>query len=323
MVATAAHRERRCWSTDDVEPRRALGYWIDTVCDSFLEIDIDSPNRERFHARLEQAEFGPATLYMVEADTQTVYRTPARIAGSRYAAYFLLRLHSGQLRLRQYKRDSQVQAGDCVLIDCKEPYQLDCLPTTRCVALRCPQDWLGNWVPSPESIAARPFAAGNGWGAALSAALANLDPERADDLALPESIVAEQIAALLALAAGPGVQASTPRKKLLARLLHTLRDRCCESDLTPGEVADAHGISKRYLHHLFAQAGTTFGNELMRLRLDSARRLLADRRFGAIAIGEVAARCGFVEPSHFARRFRATYGHGPTEFRRNAQDRKS
>jgi AraC family transcriptional activator of tynA and feaB len=315
MVAIAAQRERRCWSTHDVEPRRALAYCIDTVCDSFMEIDIDSPVRDGFRARLEQAQFGPTTLCMVEADTQTVRRTAARIASSRYAAFFLLRLRSGELRLRQYGRESQVHAGDCVLIDCKEPYQLDCLPTTRCVALRCPQDWLRNWIPAPETIAARPFAANTGWGAALSAALANLDPDMAEDLALPDGIVADQIAALLALAAGPDVQASTPRTKLLGRLLHTLRDRCCESDLTPSAVADAHGISKRYLHHLFAQSGTTFGNELVRMRLDSARRLLADKRFSTISIGEVAARCGFVEQSHFARRFRAMYGQGPTQFR--------
>jgi AraC-like DNA-binding protein len=320
MAAMVERRERRCWSTHEVEPQRALAYWIDRVCDSFLEIDIDSPLRDRFDARLEQTEFGPAMLYMVEADTQTVYRTPARIAHSRYAAFFLLRLHSGQLRLRQYGRESFIRAGDCVLIDCKEPYQLDCLPRTRCVALRCPQDWLRNWVPSPEAIAARPFAAHSGWGAALSAALANLDPESTRELALPDSIVADQIAALLALAAGPDVAAATPRHKLFNRLLQTLRERCCEPDLTPGAVAEIHGISKRYLHHLFAQSGTTFGNELVRMRLESARRLLADRRFGAIPIGEVAARCGFVEPSHFARRFRAAYGRGPTEFRRAAQD---
>jgi transcriptional regulator GlxA family with amidase domain len=71
---------------------------------------------------------------------------------------------------------------------------------------------------------------------------------------------------------------------------------------------------------LFAQSGTTFGHELLRIRLELARRLLGDRRFGKISIGEVAARCGFVEPSHFARRFRAKYGQGPTEFRRATQD---
>jgi AraC-like DNA-binding protein len=33
---------------------------------------------------------------------------------------------------------------------------------------------------------------------------------------------------------------------------------------------------------------------------------------------EVAARCGFAEPSHFARRFCSRYGLSPLEFRRRS-----
>ena len=49
-----------------------------------------------------------------------------------------------------------------------------------------------------------------------------------------------------------------------------------------------------------------------------ARHALAywiDTRFAGLTIIEVAARCGFLEPSHFARRFRKAYGVGPTQFR--------
>jgi AraC-like DNA-binding protein len=304
---------RHHWSTADVEPRHALAYWVDTICKSFLEIDIDSPDREHFQARLDESDLGPAKLYLVEADTQTVRRTPTRIAHSRYAAYFLLQLRTGQLRFQQYGREAFIQPGDSVLVDCNAPYRLECLPTTRTVAIRFPQDWLKNWVPAPESLAARPFRSGVGWSTALSAALANLDSD--EELALPPGVVAEQIAALLALAAGPEIHASSGSEKLLKRILSTIRDRCHEPGLSPGAVADIHGISKRYLHYLFAHASTTFGNELMRTRLESARRLLSDKRYDALSVSEVAARCGFLEPSHFARRFRKAFGSGPTEFR--------
>jgi AraC-like DNA-binding protein len=53
----------------------------------------------------------------------------------------------------------------------------------------------------------------------------------------------------------------------------------------------------------------------MRVRLNCAHRLLSDQRFAGLTVSEVAARCGFLEPSHFARRFRKAYGAGPTEFR--------
>ena len=315
MVTTLAQRGRQHWSTADVDSKHALEYWVDTICSTFLEVEIDSPERDHFEAHLDQSLFGPATLCVIEANTQTVRRTRARIARSRYASYFVLQLRSGQVRLHQYDRESYMQAGDCVLVDSTEPYRLDCLATTRAVALRFPQDWLRHWVPAPENFAARTFPSAGGWGAVLSIALANLDTDCDEELALPEGVVAEQIAALLALAAGPSAHASPATDKLLNRLQRTIRDRCHESDLSPTAVAEAHGISKRYLHYLFAQSTTTFGHELMRVRLEFAHRLLGDRRFDGLSVGEAAARCGFLEPSHFARRFRKSFGLGPTEFR--------
>ncbi len=77
MVGTLERPARQCWSTADVDSRHALAYWVDTICKSFLEIDIESPAHDHFHGRLDQSDLGPATLYLVEADTQTVRRTPA------------------------------------------------------------------------------------------------------------------------------------------------------------------------------------------------------------------------------------------------------
>jgi AraC-like DNA-binding protein len=315
MLATIASPARQRWSTADVESKHALAYWIDTICQSFLEIDIDTPERERFRARLAQSSLGPAALHIVEADAQKIRRTPARIANSRYASYFLLQLREGQLRFQQYGRDACIEAGDCVLVDCNAPYRLECPHTTRSVALRFPRDWLRNWLPAPESLAGRPFRSGTGWSNTLCAALANLDTDVEQDLALPEGVVAEQIAALLALAAGPDAHVSRASEKLLNRIRGTMRDRCHEPGLTPGDIADANGISKRYLHYLFAHADSTFGSVLMRMRLGCAHRLLSDTRYSALSISEVAMRSGFLEPSHFARCFRKAFGSGPMEFR--------
>jgi AraC-like DNA-binding protein len=315
MQSVAAAPARQRWSTSDVEPRHALAYWVDTICKSFLEIDIDSPKRHQFHARLEQSVLGPAMLNVLEADPQTIRRTPARIARSQYAAYFLLQLRAGELRFQQYGRHAHVEAGDCVLVDCNAPYQLECVHTTRSVAVRFPRDWLRNWLPAPENLAARAFRPTGGWSTGLCAVLSCLETVRIEELALPEGVVAEQIAALLALAAGPDAQATRSGEKLLMRVRRTIRDRCHEPGLTPATIAEAHGISKRYLHYLFAHVNSTFGDELIQMRLDCARRLLSDARFSALSVSEVAARSGFLEPSHFARRFRRAFGTGPMQFR--------
>jgi AraC-like DNA-binding protein len=315
--AQVAARQR--WTTEDVEPRHALAYWVDTICRSFLEIDIDSPEPAGFQARLDSADFGSGSLYVVQAGTQRVRRTPERIARSRAAWTILMQVRAGEALFRQYGRDCVLRAGDSVVVDCTEPYELDCLGPTRSVVLRFPQHWLSAWLPSVECAAARVFRPGEGWGGALSAALAGLEGISETELALPAGTVAEQLASLVALATGPEARATGPKDRRFRQLQGSLRERCHDAALTPAALAAAQGISLRYLHHLFACAGTTFGAELMRLRLEAARRLLADRRWAALSVAEVAARCGFAEPSHFARRFRRAYGRGPLEFRRSQQ----
>lgn len=303
----------RRWSTDDVEQRRALAYWIDTVCERFLALDIDTPLGAGFRARLDQADLGPATLNLIQAERQRVERTRALVARSGDPMFVLMQLRAGQVRLRQLGREACVRTGECVFIDGAAPYELECPEATSALVLRMPAQWLRRWLPCPEQLPARVFA-GDGWNAALNAALASLDVGALGGLVLPRGAVAEQIAALLALAAGN--EAAVPgRADLRAALLRTLRDRLHEADLAPLAVAAQHGISPRTLHYAFAGAGTTFTEELMQLRLERAQEILRDTRCAALPITEVAARCGFSDPSHFARRFRRRFARTPRQFR--------
>ncbi len=54
----------------------------------------------------------------------------------------------------------------------------------------------------------------------------------------------------------------------------------------------------------------------MLARLQRAQDLLTDPRLRDLPIIEIAARCGFTDPSHFARRFRRQFGVTPLAFRR-------
>jgi AraC family transcriptional activator of tynA and feaB len=302
------------WSTDGVEQHRALAYWVDTVCDRFLELDIDTPVRSHFRACLDQIDFGPTTLSFVGAASQRIRRTPAKISRTRYPAFCLVQFRVGHGILRQRGRELQAHAGECVLVDGTEPYDLECPQATSAAILRMPEDWLRRWLPNAEFSAPTLFSRGD-WSSALCAAMSSLRLETCSDLALPRSTVAEQIASLLTLALGKGVGAESPRT-LLSDLIVTLRDRLEETDLSPLIVASQHDISKRTLHYAFAAAGTTFVEQLMKLRLERAREILSDARQAAPRIEDVATRCGFTDPSHFARRFRQKYGHAPLQYRR-------
>ncbi len=262
---------------------------------------------------MDQLRLGPVMLNFLEADTQLLHRTTAQIAKSREPVCVLVQMRAGHFRLRHRGREALAGPGECVLMDSTEPYDIDCIGRTSALALRLPRGWLQHWVPDPADCVAVTFGSG-GWSGALNAALASLDLESATQLALPPSSVAEQLAALLALAAGKRLEGS-PRAGRLEKLRRAIRDRLHEPDLTPQSLAQQFNISKRYLHQLFAAGDTTFGRELMALRLERARELLRDRRFASLPVSEIAARCGFEDPSHFARRFRRRFGEAPRDCR--------
>ena len=210
-----------------------------------------------------------------------------------------------------------MRPGDCVLMDSRERYEVRCPRPTSCLILHLPPQWLRGFLPRPEVVAGRVLRPERGWSAAVTAAIAALQPTEMSRLALPPGVVAEQVASLLALAAGPDVGTSVSRpEQLNGRLHQALRDRYHEIGLTPAATAGELGISVRYLHHLFAKQSTTFGRELLRMRLGRARDLLGDRRCADAPIGDIAARCGFAEASHFARCFRNAYGFAPSDYRR-------
>jgi AraC-like DNA-binding protein len=304
----------RHWSTSEVEQRQALAYWVDTICDRFLELEIDTPVRDRFQACLDQVDLGPVTANFFEAETQRVLRTSATIARMHTPMFLLLQLRVGQVRFQQLGREVCVSPGECVFIDGTEPYELECPHLTKAVALRLPADWLKGWIAQPERHAARHFNAG-GWSAALCAAVASLDVNSCDQWALPRDAIADPIATLLKLAIGPEREASSQQRTLFNQLVRTLQNRFHEADLTPLTVAAEHGICARSVHYAFARSHTTFVERLMELRLARAREMLSDAHLSDLPVAEVAARCGFADPSHFARRFRRQFGQSPLQFR--------
>jgi AraC family transcriptional regulator, positive regulator of tynA and feaB len=263
-----------------------------------------------------QYSLGPATANFLRATSQSLARSRRRISRIPSEGFLLVHLRDGEFELEHCGRSSLLRGGDCVLVDSQEPYKVRCPPATRCLVLQLPPQWLRAWVPKPELLAGRVLHPDSGWSAALSAALAALQPDGLSELALPPGVVAEQIASLLALAGGPIEADSLQPERLADRLFRQLRERYHEVGLTPAAVASDLGISARYLHHLCAKRATTFGRELMGLRLKRARDLLNDRRYADISIGDVASCCGFAEASHFARRFRNSYGFSPSDYRR-------
>lgn len=123
-----------------------------------------------------------------------------------------------------------------------------------------------------------------------------------------------EIAALF-LQDHPGIETPAPRRggdRYVARALLEM-ERSLEAPRSIPEIAAAAGCPQRELEARFRrQIGALPRTVYRRTRLLAARRLLSGERLG---IAETAARCGYADPSAFARAFRREFGHAPRERR--------
>lgn len=104
---------------------------------------------------------------------------------------------------------------------------------------------------------------------------------------------------------------------LLVRVQAYVRAHLGDPRLSPERIAAAHHVSVRHLYATFAHADLSLEQWLIGLRLESARRDLVRPESRQRTIAAVGRRWGFVNASHFTRRFREAYGVTPREWQRN------
>ncbi|MEW6767074.1 MAG: helix-turn-helix domain-containing protein [Pseudomonadota bacterium] len=103
------------------------------------------------------------------------------------------------------------------------------------------------------------------------------------------------------------------RELRLTQVLIVLNERFAEPDFSAQKLAQAAGLSERYVNELLYEAGASFSSRLLELRLRKVVDLLAqaDQR----KISEIAFACGFNDLSYFNRCFRRRFGLTPTATR--------
>jgi AraC-like DNA-binding protein len=133
-----------------------------------------------------------------------------------------------------------------------------------------------------------------------------------------QAVVGRQLLELLglALASDPRAltsSASAVRAAHISRAERYIRANLSDPDLSPERVAEACGVSKRYLHELFRDMNATVAQRIRDERLIAARDKLGMP--GSSALADIAYRFGFSDQAHFSRLFRQTFGQTPSSYR--------
>ena len=192
-------------STEDVAEKDQLEYWIDMICDEFVQLDCTTGQRKDFKGKIRGTEFDKIRVSEVSADPQDVIRSRKQIAKSTESE-FLLSLQLEDVGfVNQDGRIAELHPGDFALYDSTKPYRLHFDRPFRQIVLQIPYDYLAEQFVKPEIITARRVSAQTAVGALASQFIQSV-AGRLDVLSIQErGVVNQHIIELIALAMGcPG-----------------------------------------------------------------------------------------------------------------------
>ena len=308
-------------STEEVAEKEQLEYWIDMICDEFVQLDCITGKRKNFKGKLRGSELDKIRVSEVSADPQDVIRSRKQIAKSTESE-FLLSLQLEDVGfVNQDGRMAELHPGDFALYDSTKPYRLHFDRPFRQIVLQIPYDSLAEQFVKPEIITARRVSAQTAIGALASQFIQSV-AGRLDVLSIQErGVINQHIIELVALAMGSMSSLreldgqSIARTALLERLKQYIEINIRHPQLNPALVAKHHHISERYQRMLFASTGTTVSRYILDKRLALCREALENESLKDYSITQIAFSYGFNDAAHFSRKFKERYGAPPKEYR--------
>lgn len=245
-------------------------------------------------------------------------RQPHTSARSGLASYLFFLVESGSGELEYEGTAHPLQAGDCVFLDCRQPYRH-----------RTGQDlWHLRWAhfygPNMGAIYKKYQERGGQPGfhtdriQQYRETLQELYKAAGSDTYVRDMIIYGKLVELLTLLMEeswhPGTVHTARAKKQNLQQIKEYLDAHYTERITLDDLSERFFINKFYMTRVFKeQFGQSVTNYLVQLRVTQAKRLL---RFSDHNIEAIAQECGLSDANYFSRLFKKVEGMSPGEYRR-------
>lgn len=299
--------------------------WRDAVGDHLVDVDMrpppEAPANEAFTGSMSLNLLGDDAIAAIEASYQSLMRTPERIRRAERETALLTLVLSGECRITQEGRSALLKSGDLCVYESIKPYRIDVsakmtaiVGTTDRARLETALGDLRLYTVTPLSSATPMGSLAARYWRDLGERLPMLDNGSASRLFRAGLDI---VAAGLAAAHGRKTKASPQAALTLRRAKAFILDNYHRPTLSGAAVAAIVGVSLRRLQELFQQDETTVSDHIRAVRLEAARRQLADPGFARIGVAKIAENAGFADPAQFSRAFRRAFDISPSEARDN------
>jgi len=298
--------------------RRKFSHWQEVHNEQIWSVEYGIASDRPFEADIEATAVGDLVLGQMSGTIKHASRTARHIAkDGRDGHLLLVNLGDAALTGVQMGRDYSLGRGEAVLVSASEPLTMAGGDSNAWTNLVVPSHILTAAFENIDDKLAMPIGAQH---EALNLLVRYCRLlEAGNPLASPDVIAhaTATLVDLVGLAAGAkGAAAELAglrglRAARLSSILANIAANYTDPHFSALSIAQELRLSLRYVHTLLQESGTSFSERVLELRLQRARAMLCDRRFGPLRVSEIAYSAGFGDISYFNRRFRQRFGCTP------------
>lgn len=304
------------WSTSFYD---ADGYdvWREEINNRGLQWSLDKKVDKAFSATDRILPFSNLAIYDCKVGCFGGQRVRRDIKASTRAVYDLVMIKEGVQFVEHDGINTKVVPGQMLLWDTEKECRVKVDKATSYQAVAIPKDVVHS-LTRYNPLQPRIIDGHTGFGAVVNACISTAIANAQDFSGGEQDRFEEMLLGLIVQAfhSEKPVRLVSGKENTLKRVKAYINDQLADTELSPGKVADALGISVRYIHLLFKSDDITFNRYLYRARLRKIQRELNGRTPSEVSLTQLAHYYGFKDASHFSRIFKKEVGMSPSEYRK-------
>lgn len=304
-----------------------MDQWSSQASEAFNPLSFDYYHKgpeENFKAEISSTKFNRIQLSRVSSNALKVVRSKSNISQACTPQYLVKFQLDGESFVEHRNREAHLRPGDFVICNSNDPYQLHFPDHYSQAVLTIPHSVMDSMHGNADDFLGVRMAGSSPMTGLVSQFVASL-VSRIDQLNpkivnhLEANVLDLLVTALNSEHMVETQSAPDQHLKQVKRFIHLhLKDL----RLNPDFIAQAEGISKRYLHMLFKEEGSSVSRYILQLRLDACHESLSSKQMQHLSATDIALHWGFGDISHFHRCFKSRYDITPRQFRLQSQTLK-
>ncbi|MNK91225.1 Transcriptional activator NphR [compost metagenome] len=306
----------RYWSDSERQPR-----WAEAIGNTYFPLSLEFAPNTRFSGSLQvwETTSTPLTLSRLRSSQLGYSRSKAQVSEDSEACYLVTVPRRAEVHFEQDGRELHCQPGGFIFERGDAPYRFHYASDNDLWVFKLPERALHGQLRGAERYTRFCFNAQRGLGRIFVDQLA-MCAARFDECDLPaRHMLLEQAQSTLLMALRQDDRVLNSESSSLAALhLQRIEDyvekHLSSLNLTPQVIADACGLSVRYVHKLFTTTPFSLSEWIRLQRLEVIHRRLRDPHCH-LSIGELAMHWGFSDQAQFTRSFRQHFDCTASEVR--------